>query len=283
MRVIRLVIAAVLLVALVVIGIGKISGIIFYVEKPKTPGYSVEIEQVASKGVDFFNSVIRKVMDEGTLIREEDKIKTFTHPERSDVMVDVNMGDGTTSVYFDTDEGTRAMGQIGKTADETTKGRTVEELYEAEEIYGPYGKEEQEGIKAAIQTHHHSILRNKKALMIYLNERVKRIQSLRWTLGVGLPDSISENLSHSERDYFTEYSKILNKYMGKKEGINMNLILDRDPPKEHKVQVRCTKDHGVIYFKDGVVDLKKDSVHLLRREEAQPLISEGVLEKLDDT
>ena len=143
--------------------------------------------------------------------------------------------------------------------------------------------EEKEGIKAALETHHHSILRNKKALMIYLNERVKRIQSLRWTLGVGLPDSISENLSHSERDYFTEYSKILNKYMGKKEGINMNLILDRDPPKEHKVQVRCTKDHGVIYFKDGVVDLKKDSVHLLRREEAQPLISEGVLEKLDDT
>ena len=98
--------------------------------------------------------------------------------------------------------------------------------------------EEKEGIKAALETHHHSILRNKKALMIYLNERVKRIQSLRWTLGVGLPDSISENLSHSERDYFTEYSKILNKYMGKKEGINMNLILDRDPPKEHKVQVR---------------------------------------------
>lgn len=147
----------------------------------------------------------------------------------------------------------------------------------------PEESEEKEGITAAIQTHHHSILRNKKALMIYLNERVKRIQSLRWTLGVGLPDSISENLSHSERDYFTGYSKILNKYMGKKEGINMNLILDRDPPKEHKVQVRCTKDHGVIYFKDGVVDLKKDSVHLLRREEAQPLISEGVLEKLDDT
>ena len=121
-----------------------------YVNVFKTEGAREGIEQVASKGVDFFNSVIRKVMDEGTLIREEDKIKTFTHPERSDVMVDVNMGDGTTSVYFDTDEGTRAMGQIGKTADETTKGRTVEELYEAEEIYGPYGKEEQEGIAGGI-------------------------------------------------------------------------------------------------------------------------------------
>jgi len=121
-----------------------------YVNVFKTEGAREGIEQVASKGVDFFNSVIRKVMDEGTLIREEDKIKTYTHPERSDVMVDVNMGDGTTSVYFDTDEGTRAMGQIGKTTDDTTKGRTVEELYEAEEIYGPYGKEEQEGIAGGI-------------------------------------------------------------------------------------------------------------------------------------
>ena len=121
-----------------------------YVNVFKTEGAREGIEQVASKGVDFFNSVIRKVMDEGTLIREENKIRTFTHPERSDVMVDVNMGDGTTSVYFDTDEGSRAMGQIAKTADETTKGRTVEELYEAEEIYGPYGKEEQEGIAGGI-------------------------------------------------------------------------------------------------------------------------------------
>ena len=34
------IIAAVLLVALLVIGIGKISNILFYVEKPKTPGYA---------------------------------------------------------------------------------------------------------------------------------------------------------------------------------------------------------------------------------------------------
>ena len=39
------IIAAVLMVALLVIGIGKLSNVIFHVEKPKTPGYSVEIEQ----------------------------------------------------------------------------------------------------------------------------------------------------------------------------------------------------------------------------------------------
>ena len=42
------IIAAVLLVALLVIGIGKISDIIFYVKKPETPGYSVKVQQVAS-------------------------------------------------------------------------------------------------------------------------------------------------------------------------------------------------------------------------------------------
>ena len=42
------IIAAVLMVALLVIGIGKISNLIFHVEKPKTPGYAVEVDNVVS-------------------------------------------------------------------------------------------------------------------------------------------------------------------------------------------------------------------------------------------
>ena len=42
------IIAAVLMVALLVIGIGKLSDVIFHVEKPKTPGYSVEIEKTGT-------------------------------------------------------------------------------------------------------------------------------------------------------------------------------------------------------------------------------------------
>jgi cytochrome c len=42
------IVAAVLMVALLVIGIGKFSDIIFHVEKPKKPGYKVEIEQVVA-------------------------------------------------------------------------------------------------------------------------------------------------------------------------------------------------------------------------------------------
>ncbi|MGL3827351.1 c-type cytochrome [Candidatus Pelagibacter communis] len=42
------IVAAVLLVALLVIGIGKLSNVIFYVEKPEKPGYVVEVQQAST-------------------------------------------------------------------------------------------------------------------------------------------------------------------------------------------------------------------------------------------
>ena len=121
-----------------------------YVNVFKTEGARKGIENVASQGVDFFNMVIKKVMDEGTLIKEEDRISTFKHPDRPDITVDVDQTTGSSSVYFDTDEGTKAVGEIQKTMDEGTAGRTVEELFEQEEIYGPTGREAQEGISLSL-------------------------------------------------------------------------------------------------------------------------------------
>ena len=40
------IIAAILMVALLIIGISKVSDLVFYVEKPKTPGYIVETEKI---------------------------------------------------------------------------------------------------------------------------------------------------------------------------------------------------------------------------------------------
>ena len=42
------IVAAVLMVALLIIGIGKLSNVIFHVEKPKTPGYAVDVKEVAT-------------------------------------------------------------------------------------------------------------------------------------------------------------------------------------------------------------------------------------------
>jgi len=125
-----------------------------YVNIFKTEGAREGIEQVAGQGVDFFNMVIKKVMDEGTLVKEQDRISTFKHPDRPDIMVEIDQGTGSSSVFFDTDQGSKAGAEIIKTMDETTKGRTVEELMESEEVYkmggDEYYKDVQEEITGGI-------------------------------------------------------------------------------------------------------------------------------------
>jgi len=61
------IIAAVLLVALLIIGIGKVSNILFYVEKPKTPGYAVEVEQASGSSITTAE-VVEKVVDIAALM-----------------------------------------------------------------------------------------------------------------------------------------------------------------------------------------------------------------------
>ena len=55
------IIAAVLMVALLVIGIGKLSDVIFHVEKPKTPGYAVDIEQAVTASAASSEAVEEKI------------------------------------------------------------------------------------------------------------------------------------------------------------------------------------------------------------------------------
>ena len=55
------IIAAVLMVALLVIGIGKLSDIIFHVEKPKIPGYAVNIEEAITASTASSETVEEKI------------------------------------------------------------------------------------------------------------------------------------------------------------------------------------------------------------------------------
>jgi hypothetical protein len=122
-----------------------------YVNIFKTEGAREGIEQVASQGVDFFNMVIKKVMDEGNLVNESDRIQTFKHPDRPDITVDVDLGSGSSSVYFDTDQGTKAGAELVK---DIEVGPGYTELLENEEVYkmggDEYYKDVQEEITGGI-------------------------------------------------------------------------------------------------------------------------------------
>tara|TARA_B110000971_G_scaffold64101_1_gene65541 strand:- start:54 stop:593 length:540 start_codon:yes stop_codon:yes gene_type:complete len=55
------IIAAVLLVALLVIGLGKIADGVFYVKKPKNPGYQVELENQLISGTSQAVETVEKI------------------------------------------------------------------------------------------------------------------------------------------------------------------------------------------------------------------------------
>ena len=62
------IIAAILMVALLIIGIGKLSDAIFHVEKPKTPGYSVEVEQTTAVSLETSTQPTEEKVDIAALI-----------------------------------------------------------------------------------------------------------------------------------------------------------------------------------------------------------------------
>ena len=72
------IIAAVLMVALIVIGIGKLSDVIFYVEKPETPGYAVDIDDAVKTSTKSLSETTEDKIDISSLMALGD----LTHGEK---------------------------------------------------------------------------------------------------------------------------------------------------------------------------------------------------------
>ena len=62
------IIAAVLMVALLIIGISKLSNIIFHVEKPERPGYAVDVAQAVTKSAQPNSEVSEEKIDIAALM-----------------------------------------------------------------------------------------------------------------------------------------------------------------------------------------------------------------------
>jgi cytochrome c len=62
------IVAAVLMVALLIIGIGKFADIIFHVEKPETPGYVVDAEQAVATSIESSSETTEEKIDIAALL-----------------------------------------------------------------------------------------------------------------------------------------------------------------------------------------------------------------------
>ena len=112
-------------------------------------GITQAADNTMQKGIEFYEAVIKRVMDEGTVVSESNRIRTYKHPDKPDIDVEIDLGTGDTSVNFESDVGFRAGAEI---TTDMEAGPASKELMEGELVYrgtspeGDYTKDWEEGI-----------------------------------------------------------------------------------------------------------------------------------------
>ncbi|KAK9842651.1 hypothetical protein WJX74_000140 [Apatococcus lobatus] len=91
--------------------------------------------------------------------------------------------------------------------------------------------------------------------MTYVKERAERIKSLKWSSRTAAM-SIRPQLSATE-------------------------VEDTTPPSDPELSVRVRKDCGEVVLPSGTFFLKKDTCHIMPREEAEGLIRDGYVEAFE--
>lgn len=126
--------------------------------------------------------------------------------------------------------------------------------------------------------YHNSVLRNKRCLLAYLNQRSRHLMRLRWHLGrSGLPTEYRQLMSTSESAYFSDYDKVITDY-GRTVGLDLSASIE--PPNSLYVEVRVLMDRGDVQLESGSVVLHPGMTHFLMRSEVEHLIRQGVLEQV---
>ncbi|CAK9830340.1 DNA replication complex GINS protein PSF1 [Anthophora retusa] len=132
----------------------------------------------------------------------------------------------------------------------------------------------------SVQLRHIALTRNKRCILAYIYNRMRKLRELRWELGSIMPPEINSNLLNAEIQWFQSYNKSLAIYMrslGEDQGFN--LTANMLPPKTPYVEVKCVMDFGKLELEDGqIILLKKNTYHLLPRAVCEPLIRQGILE-----
>ncbi|CAF0770235.1 unnamed protein product [Didymodactylos carnosus] len=160
---------------------------------------------------------------------------------------------------------------------------------ESNELYRQNHEDVQSVINQSDQTllptialRHAAIQRIKRCLLTYSYQRLNKIKRLRWTTGSILTESIKNNLSLNELDFFSNYNQTLSSYM-RSIGNNhsLDLLSYTQPPKKLHVHVKCLIDYGPYEALDGTTfNLTLNSEHFVMTSDAEHLIQKKIVEHI---
>ena len=139
-------------------GIAALKTGLINVFRPRSQAVEEVVETVTktdAMGVpEHFAPLVNKIMKEGKLIKESDRIQTYKHPTRKDLEVDYELDTGSVGVRFETDQGLPGDYYLRKNPpDEMNPRGGVDEFFDGEMVYratpdGSYTKGFEEGIES---------------------------------------------------------------------------------------------------------------------------------------
>ena len=123
-------------------GIAGLKSGLINIFKPRSQAVQEVVETVAKSDAtgmpEHFMPLVNKIMNEGKLIKESDRIQTYKHPTRQDLELEYELDSGSVGVRFETDEGMPADYYLKKAVpDEGNPRGTGDEFFEGEMVYRP--------------------------------------------------------------------------------------------------------------------------------------------------
>lgn len=131
------------------------------------------------------------------------------------------------------------------------------------------------GAASGAVVYHRAIERNKRCVLAYLHERMRRLVAHRWEYGAGSATALHDALSGTEATALNAYEKALGKYCAT---VQLDLTADQKPPRDLYIEVRVLRDCGDLMTDHGAVALRKGTAHFLRRVDVEHLVRQGALE-----
>jgi GINS complex subunit 1 len=151
----------------------------------------------------------------------------------------------------------------------------VEPLLEIVNTHGGPAVSADPSLASGVLVYHQSVHRNKRCVLAYLMNRLRRIQAYRWEAGTVAASHLGENMSAAESMFLSQYNKLIGSYC---DTVELDITADAQPPKDLYIEVRVLADCGSVVTDSGLVTLKPGTAHFLKRADVEPLIRQGLLE-----
>ncbi|OAF71913.1 GINS complex subunit 1 [Intoshia linei] len=112
---------------------------------------------------------------------------------------------------------------------------------------------------SAVSLRHSALDHNRRTLIIYVLERLKRIKHVRWKYGSLLPSKYKSILTEKELKFHKDYNLALSECMESFGSGGIDLNQDMQAPSSLFVEVVCLKNYGTFQSSFGEVNLTENS------------------------